>query len=321
MSGWTPAAPGTKGRDCGFVLICVLWVLAILTVVSIGLHQRALLDARAATYSMDYVKAMLMARGAVQRGIVELRNKEIIDWYNREEGGTGLGQAWAHPVDMLVEGIYYSLGDSEEFGEEISRYTIEDEERRISLNAANERLLENVEGLRGSQVRKIIRRRSHGTRREEEPQRFQTIEELRYMFRTIDDEDWFGDEERPGLKDVLTCWGSGLVNINTASPYVLQCIPDLRSGAVNAILNYRVGADGELGTEDDLAFGSLDEVAERANLIGKPIETLKRYCTTYSQFFTITGVATLRQGKVRACCKATVRGAHVLQWREEPIGS
>ena len=95
-------------RDRGFVLVCVLWVLAILTIVAIGFAQRAMLDVTAATYGMDYAKTMAMARGAVQRGMVELRNKAVIDWYNLEEGGTGLGQAWAQPGDMLAGGLYYS---------------------------------------------------------------------------------------------------------------------------------------------------------------------------------------------------------------------
>ena len=321
---------GLHAETGGFVLVCVLWILAILTVVAVGFGQRSLLDARASVYSMDHAKAMMMARGAVQRGAVELRNKQVIDWYNEEDGGTGLGQAWANPDDMLVEGIYYGLGQSdfgdvsEAFEEEVCFYIIEDEERRISINTAPEELLQELEALRATDVNDIMDRRPHRTRggreREEQAQPFFSIEELRYMFK-IDDEEWFGEDGEPGLRDLVTCWGGGRANINTASEAVLASIPDLREGAIGAILTYRAGLDGELATDDDLAFAALEEVVAQCQLSGKASEALHKYCAVHSQFFTITGVATLRRGKVRAVCKATVRGPWVIQWREEPLGA
>ncbi|MDQ1257066.1 MAG: hypothetical protein QG656_1667, partial [Candidatus Hydrogenedentes bacterium] len=229
---------------------------------------------------------------------------------------------WAHPKDMLKEGLYYSLG-GEEYSEEKCKYLIEDEERRVCLNTSDERIIENVPGLRGGDVRKIIRRRTEGSEDGEERQKqFQTIEELRYLFRNIDDTIWFGDDNAPGLRDLLTRWGNGLININTAPEEVLECIPDLRSGAVGAIMNFRAGQDGRIGTEDDKWFNDLGQVTKET---GISMDALQPYCTVQSQFYTITGIATLRQGKVRASCRATVvvteASANILQWREEPIGS
>jgi hypothetical protein len=51
---------------------------------------------------------------------------------------------------------------------------------------------------------------------------------------------------------------------------------------------------------------------------------LARYCTFESHFFTITGFATQRQGKVRAAARAIVQvqtgSAAVLAWSEGELG-
>ena len=320
MSGIPPKAM-TLRRNQGFVLICVLWVLAILTVISVSMRQRALLDVRAATYSLDHTKAMLLARGAARRGMVEICNRAVVNWYNGEEGGTGLGQAWAHPVDMFAAGIYFAPGDMRNFDEDKCFYVIEDEERRVSINATDEMVLTNVRGLRHSDVRKIIRRRTVGLDDEKKPVRFLTTEELRYMFKDITEEDWFGKDEKPGLRNLLTCWGSGKININTASREILECVPDVSSGTINDILSYRAGFDGLIGTADDQAFADFKELGDKMKVSQSALDSLRRYCTTNSSCFTITGVATLRQGRIRAHCRAVVSGLSVIQWREEPIGS
>ncbi|HOZ46876.1 MAG TPA: hypothetical protein PLO37_00510 [Candidatus Hydrogenedentes bacterium] len=314
-------------RRDGFVLICVLWVLAILTVVALGFGQRAMLDARAAAYSLAYTKAMYLARGAVERGIAEIRDINVINWFYQEEGGTGLGQHWAHPTDMFVEGVYYNASDYEG---ETCAYCIEDEERRISINAADEELLCNIEVggdtvFRRTDARKLIKHRTGDPDEEEPPHRFQNTEELRYLFREFeDDEFWCGVGDTPGVRDLITCWGGGRINVNTASAEVLECIPglDKHDDTVARILGFRAGLDGEIGTEDDLAFNSIDAIGiVFEDMKGDSLDALNRYCTTTSDYFTITGIATLHQGKVRAICKATVLGPNVLDWREDPIGS
>ena len=158
----------------------------------------------------------------------------------------------------------------------------------------------------------------------EMPQPFQTIEELREVG-DVKDRDWFGEEKKAGLKDLLTCWGDGKININTASGAVLKCIPHLRGNAIGAILAYRAGSDGKLYTEDDQDFKSLEDLSEKTDISGDALATLQQHCKVDSQFFTITGVATLRQGKVIASCVATVMvegpSAMVIKWREEIVES
>src|SRR5688572_16293375 len=91
-----------KPRQQGFVLVIVLWVLAILSVITIGLGHRSLLDRRAAWYALDHTQAMMAAQGAVQRGIIELRFKALANSNQPEESIiTHHGQSWAKQVNLL----------------------------------------------------------------------------------------------------------------------------------------------------------------------------------------------------------------------------
>jgi len=307
----------------GFVLVCVLWILAILTVIAVGFQRRAVMDARAAVFTLDHTRAMFMARGAVARGIVELRNKAVIDEINKQPGRTSYSQKWAHTMDMLQEKGYYSLPE-EDASEEICQYHMRDEESLICVNAADEETLRNVKPLSLSAVRKIMRRRNGDPDTKEPAQAFQTIEELREIAE-IKDRDWFGTEKTAGLNDLVTCWGDGKININTAAPEVLECIPDVNRGIGSAIIGYRVGPDGKLFTEDDQDFKDFDDLAQKVGVSADSLSSLRQHCKVDSQFFTITGIATLRQGKVIASCVATVviggGNAGVIKWREEIVES
>lgn len=313
----------SRTADRGFVLVIVLWVLAILTVVSVGFGRRAVLDRRAAAFTLDKTQAMMMARGAVERGIVELRNKATVDAYLEQGGHTGLEQQWNQPINLFEEADMYTQPDSDAFEDDICRYIIVDESSKININASSEKVLEELPGLTRTHIRRINQRRGTEHSDEEIAQRFHSVEELRYL-EGIDDDEWYGSGREPGLAAMLTCYSDGLVNINTASRAVLECIPDLSDSVIQAILSYRQGDDGELGTGDDLSFKNFQEVVQFARLASDDLHILNQYCTIDSRFFTVNGYATRRQGKVQAVCLAVVEimgnEARVIQWREEAYG-
>ncbi len=307
----------------GYVLVTVIWVLAILTVIVLGFGHRALLSDRAAAYSLDHVQAMMLARGAVQRGIVMLRNKA---WYDFAATGTRvpathLGQAWAKPGD-LFNGFYTREGNTLEENE--ARYFIEDLEGRWNVNKVDNDVLRNIDAITPPVRRRIISRRATGVSRRNRPSTFHALEELRFV-NGVRDEHWFGTDQYAGIRDMMTTVGDGRINVNTAPEAVLRSIPDLGRQAVEAIVRYRAGADGEVGTGDDRGFKSLTFLADELGISGDDLIGLERYCKTSSLFFKITGLGTRRAGKVRARCTAIVeiRGASakIHAWQEERIGS
>jgi general secretion pathway protein K len=59
-----------------------------------------------------------------------------------------------------------------------------------------------------------------------------------------------------GLVDLFTPISMGMININTASPEVLQVIPGIDPSLAQAIIMTRAGLDGVDGTDDDMPFRS-----------------------------------------------------------------
>jgi type II secretory pathway component PulK len=308
----------------GFVLVCVLWVLAILTVVTVGFGQRAMLDRRAAAYSLDAAQARLNARAAAERGIIELRNKAFTDAMKPKElGMTHLGQPWARPTSLLKDNKYLeALGD--DFKDDDVWFVIEDEESRVNVNLAPDKLLESLEALKRPVMRQISARRKEAIHKDEGLSPFQAIEEIRYL-RNVDDDDWFGTKRQTGLKYLLTVNGDGKINLNTAPEEVLESIPGLGARAVGVVMNHRRGPDGELGTGDDRGFLNLEDLSNQTGISGDAYEAVQANCKFTSDCFRITGLATRRGGTVRSKCSAVAwisgSNANVIEWQEESFGS
>ncbi len=125
-----------RRSERGYVLVSVLWVVALLTVVTLSYHHRARLEVQAARYSLDASQCRMTARGAVERGIVEIERKAILDAIAAAAASievppvTSLDQAWARPIDLYAaEGL---LKPGEGFENDVARIEIEDLERYIN---------------------------------------------------------------------------------------------------------------------------------------------------------------------------------------------
>jgi Tfp pilus assembly protein PilX len=317
------AAREARGRR-GFVLVSVLWILAILTVVSLGFANRASLERKVAWYALDQAQAQNMARGAVELALVELGNKGVVDSYFAQAGYTGLDQRWAVLTDLFQGGKYFKEFSSEENTEDLCVYLITDCLSKVSINASSEDMLREVPGIGSRNVNRILRRRRRNVPEEELVQNFATIDEFRTEAK-VDDRDWFGRGDKPGLRDLITAWGNGRININTASGEVLSFVPELEGSVADAIVGYRRGNDGELGTADDLAIKNIHELPELLGISAEKVGQLRQHCTTQSIFFTIEAMATRRRGKIRAYCSVVVllSGARprILYWREGSLES
>ncbi len=321
-----------KRREEGFVLVAMIWIVAILAVITLGFAHRALLDQRAAALALDHSKAQYMARGAVNYAVADMRNKAYVDGLIERARAqlTGAAQPNApnsetvRPVqqsaNMLSGGTSFSGANAGDGN--VASYSIADEEGRVSVNTAPEELLDNIDALGMRTVSAIMRRR--GTEETpEEREQFLAIEEIR-LLDDIDEEDWLGDDDTPGLRELFTIYGDGKINVNTAPREVLLAIPDIDESTVDRIVGYRQGDDAMLGTSDDRYFQSLETMSRQLEIDPTSLAPLAQYCTFESHFFTITGFAALRQGKVRAASQAVVHmqpgSAAVLTWSEGEFG-
>src|SRR5262249_920765 len=133
---------------------------------------------------------------------------------------------------------------------------------------------------------------------------------------------WYGEAGQPGLSAYLTVWGSGKINVNTASPVVLAALPGITPAMVEAIVRYRQGDDGQLGTADDGYFHS---VMDLVTVAGIDRSTLERFgdalTVTPSAFrFMATGRVTSGAGPAQvhqrlAVLERTANGTSLRYWR------
>lgn len=313
------------GEKNGFVLVSVLWILAILTVISVGFAHRAMLERRMAWYALDREQAQQMARAAAERGLFELEHKLLLDSYNDQPGYTGLDQRWAQPINLLQEGQYFGASAQDMEGD-VCVVRIEDAERYVSINYAPKELLESVEGLSNRAVSRIIDIREASTLGQL-PALFHSVEEVRDMQR-FSDEAWWGRDEKPGLADVLGVWGDpayGRINVNTAPAEVLLSLPDIDEALVAGIMAYRNGPDGKAYTRDDRSFQTVGLISAKVEISAEKLAPLNRFCKSDSRYFTINAHASRRRGKINAYCTVTVelRGNTpvILAWKEGAVGA
>ncbi|MCX5667403.1 MAG: type II secretion system protein GspK, partial [Candidatus Omnitrophica bacterium] len=264
----------------GSIVILVLWSVCFLSVVAVvigyGVRQKISLVKR-----LDELSNLrLIADAGVKKAVSELK-------INRDE----LKYSLNSPVSNN-EGIFGNIrvGDgvcsvSYEYTDEISgerqvRYGVLDEESKININTADratlERLFREAVGFDemesqslaasiidwrdedselsvplGSAEDYYYRNLPHPYEAKDAP--FEALDELlpvRGMSPVLLDK----------IKDYVTVYGDGMVNVNTASRVVLIAA-GLTPLMADKIINFRYGSDGKIGTQDDGIFVSQGSIA------------------------------------------------------------
>lgn len=136
----------------GQASLFAIWILVILTVLTVTIGHRVALSLRLARYQQDRFKALILAKSGVNRAIFEIIN-------DKTAGYDSLGDNWANneevfkkiiPAENANEFAVVSHGDI--FG-------VIDEERKININTATKELLtallEDVEGYSAELIKYI----------------------------------------------------------------------------------------------------------------------------------------------------------------------
>lgn len=129
-------------RNNGTILIITLWILAILTALSVGVAGRMGLELKLAGYYRDNIRALYAAKAAAQRVIAE-KEKNDDDPYS-----DFLGESWADDAELFkdydmseefekAENIFYSVSydyKEDKDNEGIELYGMMDESSKININ-------------------------------------------------------------------------------------------------------------------------------------------------------------------------------------------
>jgi general secretion pathway protein K len=320
----------------GIALMIVLWIILVLSLLVSGFAWTMHVETLVTSYSRKNLKAQALARAGVEVASVLL----LADHRSPTEAGfDARNQAWA------VNDLFYvdhPLGDG------VVNVRVTDEESKLPINRASPEQLKRLVILMGVDpfdadviVDSILDWidendlvRLNGAEDDyylslSPPYRAKNgpidrVEEL-LLVRGVTPEIFYGtpatetEEAQPGLRDLVTALSTGRVNVNTAAPIVLQAWFDLDESQAQLIEDFRSGADGLPGTEDDQGFQRPDEFF---GLIGgldtETRSRLQRLLTVSSSFFTVesTGEAFGVKRTVIAVLRRDRNATPVVDWRE-----
>lgn len=330
-----------KNQDGG-LSVAALWMLALLSVITLGVARTVLLGLRSDRYSLRATEAIWLARAGVRYGMAVLQldaagdSVETVDAYN---------EAWANSRALFQQ---VSLGNgffevsyikAEESLVPQKVYGIIDENRKININRVPADVLLRLPGMSPEKVAALLDWRDADAEiREggaEEP--FYMGLKQPYICRDGDLESLgelelvrgFSREDVRRLANIATVYGDGRVNINTASADVLRFL-GMRAGLARKISRARWGRDGTPFTDDDVLFVSESSlVASLRRLIPlRPKDELllnqllaRGLVGVNSTHFTIRSVGLTMSGKVRRVVQSTVYRANkdrvdILEWVE-----
>jgi len=340
----------------GTILMASLWILAILSILAVGIGFRVSLELRLSRDNMDRLKALYLAKA----GVVKAQERLFKDTSNYDsiyECGITLSSEEKSDPGEFNAVFSVSLGDgsfSVGYSENGKSYIgMSDEERKININKidiANKKILENIlinsakeRPLSGPEASEIAASIIDWRDEDEEfldggaekdyyqslefpydckNGDFSAIEELllvKGMTREI-----FND-----LKDYVTVNGDGKVNMNTASNEVMHAVAGaipLIEDTINAIIVFRNGTDGILSTQDDGIFdsGNMTTILSLPGIGLTPGEITKvtNSFTTTSNYFRIEsrGVVERAKMKKRIICVAkrgTGENLKLISYREQ----
>jgi len=119
-----------------------------------------------------------------------------------------------------------------------------------------------------------------------------------------------------GIQDMLTTYGDGKVNVNTADRRALMTLPDVDDLVAGAIVEERTVG---VADSNDSSFKDVGDFMNRMRVAGLDA-AVQSLVTTRSNFFRITSVGVF--GPVSRTIRAIVHTdgtrLSILQWREEP---
>ena len=285
LCGYRPR--GQSGNSvCGSVLILTLWVITFLSILALVagnmIRQEILvmkkMEGRARHYDISR-SGTIMAIEAI-KSYYENRDVSKADTLNGYwADNPGLFK------DKHILGSTYSIQNeytSDITGKRMKRFGLVDEERKININRAGagnlKRLLVKAGGMdeinAARLAKNIVDWRDPDDTKWGENAGFS--ERVYYKnaktshvprnlpFKAVEEVLLVKEMEMPvfaKVRDKITVYGSGRININTASGAVLYAA-GMSDSLVAKILVYRSGMDRIAGTQDDNIFAKTDDIAK-----------------------------------------------------------
>jgi type II secretory pathway component PulK len=329
------------GKKKASIFIIVLWVLCLLTVFAVSLSQivRQKLSLSARLEQKD--KLHYIAQAGVRKAIFRVIQEESKTYY------AFMDNLANNPSDFSNVQVGNGLFNvSYEYPDDITKsmiikYGLIDEERKININKADDltlkRLFTIVLGIEDAQAKDLAN--SFLNWRAPAGQPANVSEDSYYTGLTHPYKAKHADLEVPDeillvrgvnqdawekLKNYVTIYGDGKVNINTASRSVLLAI-GLNDDIAEMIIEFRAGDDRQLGTADDKVFDTASNIVALLNGAFKLTpaqltnlsDVVSKSLTSTSNYFTIASNASLNNSKgILSITSVVDKQGKVIYWQE-----
>lgn len=319
----------------GSILILTLWVLSFLAIFAVGLGNTVSTQLHFAAHLQDRLKMYYLAKAGIEKAIITLEDDET-PLYD------ALNELWAGNEDFFKE---TSLGAGYITIKALTLYGLRDESSKININRVSlqilKSLLENIGEVEREEAADIANAiidwrdidilvspgggesayykgldLSYPCKNSE----FQVLEEL-FLVKGMTPRIY------RKIAPVITIYGEGRVNINTADCFTLHAL-GLNNELAKRIVRFRRGKDEIEGTEDDNIFKSVSDIRNMGFLFTKDSEEINRLIslgglTVKSDVFRINSCGILKKGgrnlerRIICVIKRFVKGnPQILYWHE-----
>lgn len=330
----------------GSILILTTWVLSLLTIFAIGLGCNISSQINFASYFRNRLMTHYLSVAGIERAIVELSLDETDAYDALDSGLTNNKEIFKDiQLDSGSFTVSYELEDKNGKKNEVL-YGLMDESSKININHAPAEILgtllevigetrkgeetdianaiidwrdeDIVPSLRGAEDDYY---RSLDLPYDCKDAKFQIVEEL-LLVRGMTPEIF------SRIKDLITVYGEGQININTASLPVFQAL-GLEENFAERIIEHRQGNDETTGTEDDNIFESVGDIRDVGPLFTEESIALNHLISlnilsVKSDVFRINSYGIIknrgRELKRKTVCvveRKDEEDAEILYWREE----
>jgi len=328
----------------GSILFIALWTICLLTIFSVVLGYQVRQKLTLAQRLDEKSRLHFIAQAVVMKGIVELK-KEALKPYDT------LADHWSNNISAFGEmdigdgkvNISYDYID-EKSGTGKTQYGLVDEERKININTAAMPVLERFfriflsldETTAQELAASIVDWRDSdsqlsiplGSAEDSEYRSMQYPYEAKNRDFEVPEEillvNGMTQDIFEKIKDYVTIYGNGKVNINTVSKPVLLAL-GLSEDIVDDIISFRAGVDGVIGTADDNIFDTVPNIIPKLSQsyhlsdsqLAAVSAVTNQYLVTNSSNFMIKAVAKLnnKMDRVELICVVN-RSGDILYWRE-----
>jgi len=274
-----------KKSNNGTVLIMVMWLLAILSLFAVGLGYRSTIELRLTSYYIDKTKCRYLAYQIINKVFFNIANDQDrkVDAYN---------ESWGNLPESFFESAFEGAKVSAEHiadgndDNEVTLYGASDECGKINLGKMPTAILVSEYWKKNFSfdedlVKAITNWTTKKSTEDEMDSWYETtygyksrhgdmelIEELHFL-KDFASQSSEKNKNRAKLKNIITVWGNGQVNMNTASKEVLEALFVMQSDQkemergerddlIRMIIEYRNGDDGLPGTQDDNLFKDIN---------------------------------------------------------------